>query len=322
MDHVYIRNTDKLLSEQGAEWLAKSERNPRTRFILKNHQCPGDILMLSALVRDIKRWTPHVEIDIRTSCNAVFDNNPYITPLDENDPSVCVLDMHYEIIHECNQNRHRHFIHGFVKDFNEQAGASIKLTEFKPDIHLSEKERDTPVFPDQPEKFILMNAGGKTDYLTKWWWPEAWEKVVAECPNIKFLQIGKSDKKDSGSGKAEHTVIPGDNVINQLEKTTIREVMRLVYQSVGTLSVVTSIMHMAATWGRHAAVIAGGHEPWWWEKYPGHDYFHSIGEFDCCRLGGCWKKDCENKNEQNRQKCLELIDPKDVATAIKKWFDE
>ena len=104
-------------------------------------------------------------------------------------------------------------------------------------------------------------------------------------------------------------------------KTTTRVLIRLVYQSTGTLSVVTAVMHMAAAFDKHAAVIAGGHEPWWWERYPGHDYFHTIGQFPCCRYGGCWKKDCENKNDAGRQRCLELIKPKDVAKKIKAWFE-
>lgn len=324
MEYVYMRNPEEYkqwLEKEGAEWIAKSEQHQRTRFILKNHQCPGDILMLSACVRDIKRWNPHFEVDVRTSCDTIFENSPHITKMDENDPSVCVLDMHYESIHTSNQNLHEHFIHGFIKDFNEQAGGSVKLTEFKPDLHLTEEEKNTPVFPRQPKKFVLINAGGKTDYKTKWWWHEAWEEVVKSCPDIQFVQIGKPDKKDTGAGKAIHQPIKQPNVFERINKTSFREVIRLVHQSVGTFSVVTSIMHLAAALDRHACVVAGGHEPWWWERYPGHDYFHTIGTLDCCRLGGCWKKECENKNEAtDRQKCMELIDPQEIAKAIQAWF--
>ena len=309
------------LSEENGEWLAKSEKIPHTRYILKNHQCPGDILMLSSCVRDIKVWNPHFDIDIRTSCDTIFDNNPYTTNLDEGDPSVRVIEMDYGIIHESNQNMHQHFIHGFIKDFNEKAGCSIKLTQFKPDVHLTQDEKETPVFKDQPDKFVILNAGGKTDYMTKWWWTSAWEKVVQNCPNIQFIQVGKSDKKDDGAGKAIHEKIKCSNVIHKVDKTTMRELIRLVYQSVGTLSVVTTVMHLAAAFDRHAAIVAGGHEPWWWERYPGHDYFHTIGALECCSLGGCWKKECENKNEHNRQKCMEMIDPNTVAAAIRSWFD-
>ncbi|MHA2281499.1 MAG: glycosyltransferase family 9 protein [Promethearchaeota archaeon] len=320
-EYVYMRESEKWVSGEGGEWMAKSEKIPHSRYILKNHQCPGDILMLSACIRDIKRWNPHFEIDVRTSCDCIFDHNPYIVKLEEDDRSVRIVDAHYEIIHESNQNMHQHFIHGFIKDFNEQAGCSIKLTEFKPDVHLTDDEKKTLVFKDQPEKFVLLNSGGKTDYKTKWWWKSGWQEVIQNCPDIQFLQIGKPDSKDTGAGQSIHEEIEEPNVLAKINQTSFRELIRLVYQSVGTFSVVTSIMHLAAAFDRHACVIAGGHEPWWWEKYPGHDYFHTIGALKCCDLGGCWKKECENKNEKGRQKCMEMIDPKKVAMAIKAWFD-
>ena len=304
-------------ANEQTEWLIKSGKIDdfgRNRFILKNFQCPGDLLMLSACIRDIKRWYPHILLDVRTSCNDIWINNPLLTDLDQNDPSVFELDMQYEIIHKSNENIHAHFIHGFIDDFCKKTGFIVKLTEFKPDIYLTEEEKNTPVFKDQPDKFVVLVAGGKTDYRSKWWWKEGWTDIVKNCPEIQFIQVGKIDE-DSHI----HDVIEADNCINKTGKTSIRELLRLVYQSQGTLSVVTGVMHMAAAFGKHAAVIAGGHEPWWWEKYPGHNYFHTIGQFPCCRYGGCWKGECENKSERNRQRCLELIDPKKVANIIKKW---
>lgn len=325
MDYKYGHDKekyDKWLENGGAEWQSKSENHPNSRFILENFQCPGDILMLSACVRDIKLWKPDYEIDVRTSCDELFDHNPNITKLDEGDPSVWKLRMNYETVHQSNQNMHDHFIHGFIKDFNEQTGHAIKLTQFKPDIHLTKEEKNTPVFADQPKKFIVINAGGKTDYKTKWWWPKAWQEVIKRCKDIHFIQIGKRDKKDTGAGQALHLELKGNNVLDKIDRTSMREVARLVYQSVGTVSVVTTIMHLAAAFDRHAAVVAGGHEPWWWERYPGHDYFHTIGRLDCCRTGGCWKKKCENINEDtDHQKCMELINPKEIAMAIHSWFE-
>lgn len=324
MEYIYMKELDKYqewLKKGGAEWKAKSEQIGHSKYILENFQCPGDILMLAACVRDIKIWKPEYEIDVRTSCNELFDNNPNITKLQEDDPSVWKVRMDYDIIHQSNENMNQHFIHGFIFDFNQKTGNSIKLTQFKPDVHLTEEERETPVFKDQPKDFVVINSGGKTDYTTKWWWSESWTKVVKQCKDIQFIQIGKQDKKDSGAGRAMHKKLKSKNIIDKINQTSIREVARLVYQSQGTLSVVTTIMHLAAAFDKHAAVVAGGHEPWWWERYPGHDYFHTIGLLGCCRMGGCWKKDCENKNEIGHQECMEMIDPQVVATAVQAWFD-
>lgn len=301
-----------------SEWCIKSgypEKSSKSKFILKNHQCPGDLLMLSACVRDIKLWYPHIELDVRSSCDDIWYNNPYLTKLGTEEPDVFEIDMQYEVIHKSNEDIHVHFIHGFIQDFNEKTGLMVKLTKFQPDVHLTAEEKNEPVFDDQPEKFVVLIAGGKNDYKTKWWWTEAWTEVVKSCPDMEFIQVGKTDESDHIHGE-----VKAKNCMNKLGQTSVRQLLRLVYQSIGTLSVVTSVMHMAAAFGKHAAVVAGGHEPWWWERYPGHDYFHTIGRLNCCRYGGCWRGECNNKNDRNRQKCLELISPKDVAETINRWL--
>jgi len=40
-------------------------------------------MMLTAAVRDLKLSFPNFEIDVRTSCSEIWENNPYLTPLDE-----------------------------------------------------------------------------------------------------------------------------------------------------------------------------------------------------------------------------------------------
>jgi hypothetical protein len=107
------------------------------------------------------------------------------------DPDVTPIDMEYEIIHQSNEEVHRHFIHGFIHHFNTKLGFAVKLTEFKADLHLTEEEKHTPVFYDQPQKFVVLMAGGKTDFRSKWWWKEGWTEVVKGCPHVTFIQVGK-----------------------------------------------------------------------------------------------------------------------------------
>ena len=52
------------------------------KLILRSHQSPGDIVMLTAAVRDLKlALGAEVEIDVRTPCPALWENNPHLTPL-------------------------------------------------------------------------------------------------------------------------------------------------------------------------------------------------------------------------------------------------
>ena len=74
------------------------------RLILKSDQSPGDIVMLTAAVRDLHRAGPGGFVtDVRTPCPALWENNPHITSLEEVDPQVRVIECHYPLIHRSNQ---------------------------------------------------------------------------------------------------------------------------------------------------------------------------------------------------------------------------
>ena len=54
------------------------------RLILRNFQSPGDIVMLTAAVRDLHRSNPGQFVtDVRTPCPQLWENNPHLTPLKE-----------------------------------------------------------------------------------------------------------------------------------------------------------------------------------------------------------------------------------------------
>ena len=47
------------------------------KLILKNFQSPGDIVMLTAAVRDLHRSNPgRFVTDVRTPCGHLWENNP------------------------------------------------------------------------------------------------------------------------------------------------------------------------------------------------------------------------------------------------------
>ena len=93
------------------------------RLILKQFQSPGDITVMSATVRDLHlAHAGQFETDVRTSADALWLNNPYITRLNEGQPGVECIDMHYPLVHE--SHRPYHFLHGFAQ-YLEQRGQSF-----------------------------------------------------------------------------------------------------------------------------------------------------------------------------------------------------
>jgi ADP-heptose:LPS heptosyltransferase len=257
-----------------------------------NSEISGDVMMLTAALRDLHRCYPGQFItDVRTACPHLWENNPYITQLDDNDPEATVLQCEYPLIHQSNQ-RPFHFIHGFIHFLNEKLNPQVEPTEFKGDIHISpiEKSWFSQVREElgQGVPFWIVVAGGKQDYTIKWWDHRRFQEVVDHfLGKILFVQVGEK----------RHMHQPLTGVLDLRGKTDLRQLVRLVYHSQGVLCPVTSLMHMAASIevkgggpkNRPCVVVAGGREPSQWEAYPHHQFIHTNGSLKCCDNGGCWK---------------------------------
>src|SRR5688572_30171283 len=107
------------------------------KLILRNSLAAGDIVMLTAAVRDLHRCYPGKFLtDVRTSCIDLWENNPNLTPLSEDDPDAEIIDCAYPLINKSNTVPY-HCLHGFIAFLNERLGLSITPTAFHGDIHLS-----------------------------------------------------------------------------------------------------------------------------------------------------------------------------------------
>jgi ADP-heptose:LPS heptosyltransferase len=322
---------------------------------LLNTQSPGDIVTLTAAVRDIKKHHgDNISIGIhpRTSCKELWEHNPYIDSISDEDAEKFpdsqaggkdrpYLRMEYPLIHQSNATPH-HFIHGFAAFLGEKLGMPFPLTEFKGDIHISSQEM---AWISQVEEtghkgpFWIIVAGGKEDFTCKWWNPDWYQEVVNKLRGrVQFVQVGE----------ARHWHNPLKNVINLLGKTDIRQLIRLVYHADGILCPVTFAMHLAAAVPtkeskpriRACVVIAGGREPNHWEAYPGHQFLHTVGALSCCDHGGCWRSRCQKINDGDAKdrenvceypvdvkpglcipKCMVMITPDKVVQAIHTYYE-
>ncbi|MDK2744433.1 MAG: hypothetical protein NDI90_16145 [Nitrospira sp. BO4] len=312
-------------------------RSPR-KLILRNFQSPGDIVMLTAAVRDLHQTYPgEFETDVRTPCPEIWENNPYTTPLPDDDPSVQIINCEYPLIHRSNDAPY-HFIHGFIEYLNQKLGLAIRPTTFHGDIHISDLEKSwysqvEEIF-GRPLPFWIVVAGGKSDFTIKWWDHRRFQQVIDHFRNrILFVQVGESG----------HEHPPLRNVIDLRGKTDLRQLVRLVYHAQGVLCPVTLMMHLAAAVetrpempkNRPCVVIAGGREPPHWEAYSHHQFLHRAGALRCCDHGGCWKSrvvplgDGDEKDApehccvdvvETLPRCMDLITAEDVIRAIEVYF--
>jgi hypothetical protein len=308
------------------------------KLILKCDFAVGDIVMLTAAVRDLHYWHPGEFLtDVRTLCPELWHNNPHITALSDDDPEVEKIECTYPLIDESNVLPY-HCLHGFVEFFDHRLGLKIKPTAFKGDIHLSAQEKawysQVHEHTGEDTPFWIVAAGGKYDLTIKWWQSSRYQDVVDHFRGrIQFVQVGQMGD--------HHPKL--DGVIDLRGQTTLRELVRLTYHSQGVLCSITGLMHLAAAVetrrgrppNRPCVVIAGGREPTHWAAYPHHQFIHTIGALPCCANGGCWrnrvvrlrdgdKRDrpeylCENVVDE-LPRCMDLITPQEVIRRVEGYF--
>jgi len=305
------------------------------KLILANYQAPGDVTVLTAAVRDLHRCCPDRFItDVDTDWPELWENNPYVTPLNAADIEVRRIECRYPLISFSNE-RPLHFVHGFIDDLNQQLGLDIKPTRIAGDIYLSDEEKSQPSLMEQITgeaiPYWIIVAGGKFDCTIKWWHIRRWQAVVDRLRDrFLFVQVG--------AGRHYHPPLKG--VIDLRGRTSLRDLVRLVYHADGVLCPVTCMMHLAAAVEmkpdalspRPCVVVAGGREPATWEAYPGHRFLHTIGMLPCCATGGCWRnrsvplgdgKDTAHRlcvdTVNNLPRCMHMITPEQVVEAIRSY---
>ncbi|HEX5444542.1 MAG TPA: glycosyltransferase family 9 protein [Pirellulales bacterium] len=308
------------------------------RLILRSFQCPGDIVVMTAAVRELHRqYAEKYETDVRTSVPAIWEHNPHITAIADTDPEARPIDMHYPLVNHSNQ-RPVHFLDGYCEFLAGQLGLpTLRPFEFRGHIYLSADEQSwmnqVQEVTGYRGRFWLVNAGSKRDFTCKQWPLEYFQDVIDRLRGrIVFVQIGA----------AEHGHPALDGVIDLRGKTDHRQLIRLVYHSSGVLTGVSYPMHLAAAVPtpasfarvRPCVVVNGGREPPHWEQYPGHQLLHTIGALSCCSTGGCWKSrvvplgDGDDKDRElclqplaGHPRCMWILTPDDVIRAIDRYRD-
>ncbi len=308
------------------------------KLVFTQKRAPGDVIVSTAVIRDLHLCYPGQFItDVRTSCLELWENNPCLTPLCDDDPDVESVPFECPLIDQSNQVPF-HYLHACIDFINERLGLRIRPTRFHGDIHLSSLEKS---WASQVSEYVgteipywIINAGGKYDITTKWWPHARFQQVVNHFRGrIQFVQIGELGH--------HHPRLNG--VIDLRGRTTLREWVRLVYHAQGVLCGVTAVMHLAAAVpmpngnpeNRACVVLAGGREPVHWEAYPDHRFLARNGLLTCCQSGACWRSRTlplgdnspddgpDNLCEQvvgNYPRCMDMISVREVIDNIEAYF--
>lgn len=308
------------------------------KIFLKQSQSPGDILMLTAAVRDLKRAQPNYQINCKTSAQELWQNNPYLDRSVNEQNADKIIQCHYPLIHKSTQGAY-HFIHGFRLYLQEQLNIKIPSGEFMVDVHLSQQEKKDEficnVVDNKP--FWIIDAGYKNDFTCKMWQFSRFQQVINKTKDkIRWIQVGSSEHN--------HKIL--DNVINMVGKTNHRQFVNLMWRASGVLTPVSYPMHLATMqWKdnpdkkRPCVVIAGSRQPAVWQQYTCHQFIHNCGALNCSFKGSCWKSRVHKLNDGSHQnnslcvnpvltssgqiipKCLDMIDVDEVIRRIMIYFN-
>ncbi len=314
------------------------------KFVLVHNRSPGDIVVLTALVRDLKLAHPEFQLGVDTTCKDLWRHNPHVT-LDwlhqKNKSDITFVKCDYSVgIRE--QNRETvHFIPWFHRDFKTQTSINVPLTKPFGDLHLSDEERNVSLLNG---RYWVTISGGKSDFTIKPWRVSYLQEVVnrvVEKLGVGVVQIGSTD-----SG---HWHPPLDNVVNLVGRSNLRDMLRLIQHAEGVICGVTGAMHMAAALEKPCVVFGGGREAWWWEAYVNenkgfgnmsgtfkvpHRYLHTIGLLSCCRHHGCWRNKVVKINDdksvceypvlgpQPIALCMDMITPDHVWEAVQSYYKD
>ena len=297
------------------------------KLILKNHQCPGDVLAMTAAVESLHLTYPsEYQTDCRTTAWEIWQHNPRVTSICSDDPDATAITMEYPAIHRCNSEP-MHMIEAFTEYLGQQIGKPLTTKINRPVVYLSDEERGwvnqvRDTFTGGREiPFWLVNAGSKSDFPAKQWPVEYYQEVVDQTHGlIQWVQVGASEHY--------HPELRG--VMSLVGKTDTRQLIRLAWHASGGIGGITFLMHLMAAHKKPYVCLAGGREPVQWISYPQQHTLHTIGGLSCCQTSACWKSVIvphENKSVCDKPvfgmtrpvaRCLAMIQPREVITTLER----
>lgn len=288
----------------------------------------GDEVVFTGVVREIKRatgWT----LRINTTREALWHYNDSVEGFGSNGNEDLIIEEDYcPPYHQMNQVP-VHYLEQYIRSMREVLGltATYRVSKFSGQIVLSGKEMRSRLL-GLPSRYWLIVAGWKPGVPTKAWPTECYQEVVDKLRGrIQFVQ--------AGSRANWHP--PLNNVINLVGRTSLRQLIQLIYHAEGVVCPITSIMHLAAAIPANPAsgfsirpcvVIGGGRESPHYINYPMHRVMSTVGQLTCCASSACGKTNfgpgqCPLPTPVMGEvvpKCMTLIRPSDVVSAIEFYY--
>lgn len=284
--------------------LAARRAYPPPRLVLAYYGGIGDDLLLTALLRELRRrdyrgvWvmTRHPELFAHTGDADV------VVPWNwEYEPWVRALGWNYlrprytrylpEEDRDIPPARH------IIAVMCEQAGIVGPVT-LRPYLTLTDAERAGGA---RVERQVVVQSAGVSKVQamrTKQWYPERFQQVVDLLRGrYNFVQVGMPSDP------------PLDGVLDLRGRTSVRETAALLSQSLTFVSQVGLLMHLGRAVDRRGVIVYGGRETPAQSGFTGHENLYS--PVPC---SPCWRQ----RTCPYDVMCMQQITAADVAAAVER----
>lgn len=327
----------------------------RRKFVIEFKRAPGDVLLLSGLVRDLKlTYGDRYLIDVRTQFPAIWRHNPHLTKLDMYAGDVWRINfggrkdgVDINGMRMTQRGQKIHYLTAFHKEFERRTGIHVPVLYSGADLHLSKEEQQNPRIGG---RYWIIVPGGKTDMTTKWWANTRYQEVVDKLRlwGLQFVQ--------EGATKDLHVHPTLDGVLNVVGLTSIRDLIVNIYHAEGVICGCTFQMHICGALEKPCVVILGGREEPSYEAYADdfeafgpraapvrvpHRVLHTLGLMPCCQKRGCWKRRVVPLRDGRREydkslcrapqkvngrptvpKCMHMIESDHVAESVMSYYED
>lgn len=236
----------------------------------------GDTLIVSALVRDLAAHFPDIRLSIYGSGSAeIFERDARLAPVGR--ATTRIKFDYAPTVDRARTDRSARYVFAPHEAFARLTGVSVPRGSPTPDIVLGSDELYRHRRP-----YGVVAAGTKGDMPVKSWVLSRFAEVVADRPDLDWLQVGAV-----GDSRCAHrqTAIPG--CVNLIGKTSIRQLFAVIASSRVVVGHVSLPMLVSSAFGVPCVVIGGGREEPWMHEAPRVRYLHTIGQLDCCEASGC-----------------------------------
>lgn len=301
---------------------------PKTKQILLTApKFLGDEVVFTGAVREIKLATGW-DVRVSTGNPSLWDGNQSISGIGDSGEEDVIVSRHCCPAFRGSGANPVHFLEQYVKNLRAELNLTEpykKISKFGGEVQVTDQE----IAPLVADQYWIIGAGYNTDVPTKGWPSQRYQEVVDSLRGrITFVQVG--------TRRDWHPPLRG--VIDMVGKTSVRDLVRLVYHAEGIVCPITSLMHLAAAVPmppnsrfkiRPCVVIAGGREAVHFINYPTHKVLNTVGTLSCCATDGCGfsrfgDQGCKRqemvRSEGAVPKCMTLITAADVTTSIEFYY--